>query len=106
MRRVCSFGLSAVRQSSNIYFTNGVYDPFIACGPTVDISETITAQVYGMHSSCAAAACLFVQLLVPLLHARLPAAFVTRFNILHGLMLPIRWQGEPFVLISSNPVQP
>jgi hypothetical protein len=46
---ICSFGLSAVRQSSNIFFTNGIYDPFIACGPTVNISATITAAVYGMH---------------------------------------------------------
>ena len=43
----CSFGLSAVRQSSNIFFTNGIYDPFIACGPTVNISSTIIAAVYG-----------------------------------------------------------
>jgi len=47
---ICSFGLSAVRQSSNIFFTNGIYDPFIACGPTVNISATITAAVYGTHT--------------------------------------------------------
>ncbi len=46
---ICSFGLSAVRQSSNIFFTNGNYDPFIACGPTVNISATIIAAVYGTH---------------------------------------------------------
>ncbi|KAL0046716.1 hypothetical protein WJX82_008183 [Trebouxia sp. C0006] len=46
-----NFGLSAVRQSSNIFFTNGIYDPFIACGPTVNISATITAAVYeGCHA--------------------------------------------------------
>lgn len=56
----CSFGLSAVRQSSNIYFTNGVYDPFIACGPTVDISDTITTQVYGKHFTTSEG-CLCVQ---------------------------------------------
>ena len=42
-----SFGLSAIRQSSNIFFTNGLYDPFIACGPTKDITDTITAFVFG-----------------------------------------------------------
>ncbi|DBA69290.1 TPA: hypothetical protein ACH3X2_012961 [Trebouxia sp. C0005] len=46
-----NFGLSAVRQSSNIFFTNGIYDPFVACGPTVNISATITAAVYeGCHA--------------------------------------------------------
>ncbi|DBA80617.1 hypothetical protein WJX77_006015 [Trebouxia sp. C0004] len=46
-----NFGLSAVRQSSNIFFTNGIYDPFIACGPTVNISATITVAVYeGCHA--------------------------------------------------------
>lgn len=46
-----NFGLSAVRQSSNIFFTNGEYDPFIACGPTVNISATIIAAVYeGCHA--------------------------------------------------------
>ncbi|KAL0021289.1 hypothetical protein WJX79_009826 [Trebouxia sp. C0005] len=46
-----NFGLSAIRQSSNIFFTNGIYDPFIACGPTVNISATITVAVHeGCHA--------------------------------------------------------
>ncbi|KAL3145923.1 hypothetical protein ABBQ38_015287 [Trebouxia sp. C0009 RCD-2024] len=46
-----NFGLSALRQSSNIFFTNGIYDPFIACGATKNISDTITAFVYeGCHT--------------------------------------------------------
>ena len=43
----CRFGLSSLRSSSNIFFTNGIYDPFTACGPTVNISDTITATIYG-----------------------------------------------------------
>ena len=49
---VCSFGLAAIRQSSNIFFTNGIYDPFTACGPTVNISDTITTASYGMICNC------------------------------------------------------
>lgn len=46
-----NFGLAALRQSSNIFFTNGNYDPFIACGATVNISSTIIASVYeGCHA--------------------------------------------------------
>ena len=49
---LCSFGLAALRQSSNIFFTNGNYDPFIACGATVNISSTIIASVYGALLVC------------------------------------------------------
>lgn len=43
----CRFGLSALRASSNILFTSGSYDPFTACSPTVNLSDTITAVMYG-----------------------------------------------------------
>ena len=47
----CRFGLSALRASSNIFVTNGIYDPYTACGPTVNISDTITVAIYGKHST-------------------------------------------------------
>ena len=60
-----------------LLYTNGVYDPFIACGPTVDISDTITAQVYGKQCTCAPGCCHFVQWILPFLHARVPADLST-----------------------------
>ena len=46
----CRFGLSALRSASNILFTNGIYDPYTACSPTVNLSDTITAIVYGKQA--------------------------------------------------------
>ncbi len=43
----CSFGLSAIRQSSNIFFTNGFLDPLSACIPSTNISETVTVALHG-----------------------------------------------------------
>ena len=50
----CRFGLSALRSASNILFTNGIYDPYTACSPTVNLSDTITAIVYGKQASVTA----------------------------------------------------
>ena len=51
LTNACRFGLSALRSSSNILFTNGIYDPFTACGPTVNLSDSITATVYGKQAA-------------------------------------------------------
>lgn len=44
----CSFGLSAIRQSSNILFTNGFLDPWSACVPSTNISDAVTV---GLHDN-------------------------------------------------------
>ncbi len=43
----CSFGLSAIRQSSYIFFTNGFLDPLSACIPSTNISNTVTVALHG-----------------------------------------------------------
>lgn len=43
-----TFGLNAIRQSSNIFFATGIYDFYTAASPSVDIFSTITTMLYGM----------------------------------------------------------
>ncbi len=44
---MCSTGLSAIRQSSNLFFTNGIVDPYSACAPSQNITDTVTVALYG-----------------------------------------------------------
>ncbi|DBB05210.1 hypothetical protein WJX82_009396 [Trebouxia sp. C0006] len=47
-----NFGLSAIRQSSYIFFTNGFLDPLSACIPSTNISNTVTVALHdGAHGS-------------------------------------------------------